>query len=205
MIVLGREEELAIMNVEEFDIPASSRWMIHSIQTILRATLTAKKELEQRIKRAAIAHDESTIKLLLTVYGVGILGASAILADAGCIERFKSAKKFSRYMRSSPRVASSNDATRIGSIDKAGRKTAFGYLVEGLVNIYSGNPHFKRFYERKTLGKSKCKVRAALVRKTLTAIFYIWKNREEYRFKHDQVTARKLREVERIIKSFQAA
>lgn len=205
LIVLGREEALEIVDVDGYDIPESSRWMIRSLQSLLRSTLGAKKELEERIKRMAVDHDEATMKLLVTVYGVGLLGACAILSDAGCIERFKSAKKFSRYMRSSPRVASSNDMTRIGSIDKAGRKTAFGYLVEGLLNIYTGNPNFKKFYERKTMGKSKCKVRAALVRKTLTAIFYIWKNREEYRFKHDQVTDRKLREVERIKKSMQAA
>ena len=205
LIVLGASVDIKSINPEEFKLPQSSQWMVMRLQHLLRSTLLMKKELEERIKQMAITHDESTIRLLASIYGVSILGASALLADVGRIERFKTAKKFSRYMRSAPRVDSSNETTRIGSIDKAGRKTAFGYLIEGLLNIYSGNPSYKQFYETKSKGKSKGKVRAALVRKTLTAIFYMWKNREEYRYKHDMRTRLKIEEIERIKKRLQAA
>jgi Transposase and inactivated derivatives len=200
-----RDVDVEIMNFDEFELSETVRWMLKQLQGLLCSTLIVKKQLEERIRRAAITYDESTVRLLVTIYGVSILGASALLADAGCIERFKTAKKFCRYMRSAPRVDSSNETTKIGSIDKAGRKTAFGYLVEGLLNIYAGNPNYTKFYQTKCIGKSKGKVRAALVRKTLTAIFYIWKNREEYRFKHDMPTLRKIKEVERIKKLIRAA
>jgi transposase len=193
------------MNAAELELPETARWIIRQHQTLLRSTLELKKEIEERIKRAAVTFDEETMKLLVTIFGVSVLGSSALIADVGCIERFKTSKRFAHYMRSAPCVASSNKTNRIGSIDKAGRKTAFGYLVEGLVNIYSGNPHFFRFYESKTKGKSKGKVRAAIVRKTLTAIYYMWKNREEYRFQHDRATQCKLKEIERIKNSIQAA
>ncbi len=196
---------LEVMNPDEFEIPDHARFMVRGIQALLHNALLMKKQLEDRIKQAAIAYNEFTIRLLLTIYGVSVMSASAILSDVGCIERFASAKKFARYMRSAPKVNSSNDTTRIGSIDKAGRKTAFGYLVEGLYNIYGGNPGFSKFYKEKTKCKSKCRVRAALVRKTLVTIYYMWKNREEYRFKHEAVTLRKLKEVERIKKQIQAA
>ena len=175
------------------------------LQEHLCLLLETKKQTEKRIKQTAIQYDESTVRLFAGFYGISLVGAGAILADAGTIKRFKTAKKFTRYMRSAPRVDSSNKTTRIGSIDKAGRKTSFGYLVEGLLNIYGGNPHYSSFYYDKSKGKSKCKVRAAIVRKTLVAIFYMWKNREEYRFKKDAPTLRKLKEIEKLKKNIQAS
>jgi len=201
----AQESGLEYMNIDELDLPETARLIIRQHQALLQMTLTLKKELEERIKRVAVRYDEETMKLLCTIFGVSVLGSSALLADVGCIERFKTPKRFAHYMRSAPWVETSNQTNRIGSIDKAGRKTAFGYLVEGLVNIYSGNPNFNQFYESKTKGKSKGKVRAALVRKTLITIYYVWKNREEYRFKHDRATQCKLKEIERIKNSFQAA
>jgi transposase len=201
----AREDGLECMAIDELDVPATARALIKCHQTLLISILQMKKELEDRIKRAAVGYDEPTMKLLVTIFGVSVMGSSALLADVGCIERFKTAKRFAHYMRSAPRVDSSNKSTRIGSLDKAGRKTAFGYLIEGLVNIYSGNPNFKTFFESKTKGKSKGKVRAALVRKTLTTIFYMWKRREAYRFEHDRVTKFKLGEVEKIKMLIQAS
>jgi transposase len=196
--------DIEILAVGGIGLPETAAWEVKLLQGQLLGALEAKKQTEDRIKRTAVAHDESTVKLLVTVYGVSIMGSSALLADAGTIDRFKTAKKFCRYMRSAPRVDSSNELTRIGHIDKAGRKTAFGYLVEGLINIYGGNPNWARFYQTKTAGKSKCKVRAAIVRKTLVTVYYMWKNREAYRFVHDAATRRKLKEVERIKKSLAA-
>ena len=132
LIVLGGDETLEIMNVAELNISESSRWMILQLQTLLCSTLSAKKELETRIKQAAVTYDEGTMRLLVTMYGVSVLGTAAVLSDAGCIERFKSAKKFSRYMRSTPRVDSSNETTRIGSIDKAGRKNGLWLFGRGI-------------------------------------------------------------------------
>jgi len=203
--VHARDVDVVTLNIDELELPCSTRLELHLIQGLLCSALLAKKQLEDRVRRVAIEYDEATVKLFVTLHGISIMGASALLADAGCIERFKSAKKFSRYLRSAPRVDSSNDTTRIGHIDKAGRKTTFGYLIEGLNNIYAGNPNYTRFYEKKCASKSKGKVRAAIVRKTLTTIYYMWRNREEYRFTHDSSTSRKIKEIERIKNSSQVA
>ena len=206
LIVLAEDaDDIVIMEVGDFNVPESVRWMIRQTQELLKSALQTKKELEEKIRRTAVLYDAPTMKNLATIFGVSLMGVSAVLADAGCIERFKTAKRFCRYMRSAPRVEISNETIRIGSLDKAGRKTAFSYLVEGLRNIYTGNPHFQSFYDKKGTSKSKGKVRAALIRKTLTAIYYMWKNREEYRWEHDEATTRKLKEIKRIEKSIQAA
>lgn len=205
MSASARDDGLEYMKVDDLDVPETARWLIRQHQTLLTTTLQMKKELEVRIKRAAVAYDEPTMQLLVTIFGVSLMGSSALLADAGCIERFKTAKKLAHYLRSAPRVDSSNKTTRIGSLDKAGRKIAFGYLIEGLVNIYSGNPNYKSYYESKTKGKSKGKVRAALVRKTITTIFYMWKNRKAYSFPHDRVTECKLKEILKLKEVIQVA
>jgi hypothetical protein len=59
----------------------------------------------------------------------------------------------------------------VSSTLSAGRKTTSGYLFEGLLNIKTCNPHFKKFHVRETMVNSKCMARAALVRQILTVIF----------------------------------
>jgi hypothetical protein len=52
--------------------------------------------------------------------------------------------------------------------------------------------------DRKRRAKQLCKVRAALVRKTIVAIYYILKNKEVYRFANMSLYDRKLAQINRL-------
>lgn len=70
-----------------------------AIRTLLTSLLDELDYMERRIAELseeieAIAHSKETIKRLLTVLGIGPLGATALVAAAGDDKQFRKAKKF---------------------------------------------------------------------------------------------------------------
>jgi hypothetical protein len=60
-----------------------------------------------------------------------------------------------------------------------------------------------RFYTEKLYGKSKGKVRMAVIRKTLVTIYYMLKNKEYYRYMDEENHNRKKKEYERFLKRYE--
>ncbi len=91
----------------------------------------------------------------------------------------------------------------IGGLSRCGRKRTYRFLLQALQHVIGNTPSFADYLARKRRGKQICKVRAAIVRKTIVAIFYILKNKEVYRDANMSLFARKLKEINRL--SLQAA
>lgn len=183
---------------------------VYKIQMeILYKQLLNTEEMQNQAKDEILKHGlknfEREIYLLLGIKGISDLIACALIADFGDIKRFKTANKFVAYMRSSPRLHSSNEKTYNGKIDKKGRKLSFSLLLQGLTHIKNGNPNFLDFYEKKINGKSKGKVRSAIVRKTFVTIYYMLKNNDEYKFKDEKTYDKKVKEIERFKKKLRLA
>jgi transposase len=70
-------------------------------------------------------------QLLLTVPGVGILTATALVAFVGNIQRFPSGRDFAAYLGLTPREHSTGQARRLGSITKRGNSYVRMLLVHG--------------------------------------------------------------------------
>lgn len=141
-----------------------------------------KEDIKIEISILGMKRFSDEIQLLMTIPGISDFTACSIMADVVDISRFKNHKKFASYLRSAPRVHSSDTVTHIGKIDKKGRKLTFKYLTQGISHFKRTNPVLKDFYERKCNGKSKGKVRAAIIRKIIVIIYYMLKNNEMYRF-----------------------
>jgi hypothetical protein len=120
------------------------------------------------------------------------------MADIITIDRFPSAKNLTSYLRAAPKVDSSNKRVHIGRLNKAGRHTAFGVLLQSVNHLKSSNPYILR-YTKHAVGKSKNKIRAAAVGRTIRQIFYILKNQEPNRFLNMVNFASKNRQVEKIL------
>jgi transposase len=193
-------ETTTVNLVNHKDLDELLREMILTLHGTLVNHLEAKKKIKARIEALAVEHFEKEVTILTSTSGISVLGAAAIVADIATIDRFKNAKRLSRYLKSAPKVDNSNETKRTGNICKRGRKTAYSILLQGLEHIKNGNSHFKDFYDRKCKGKRKNKVRAALVRKTIVAIFYMLKNQELNREVDHRIYARKRMEITRIKK-----
>ena len=104
----------AVLEDADADIP-------EVLRPFLAEVLTEIRELERRIKScdrqlAALAAQIPSVKRLLTIPGIGLLIATALVAFVGDIRRFGSSRQFASYIGLAPREHSSGLKRRLGRI-----------------------------------------------------------------------------------------
>jgi transposase len=155
-------------------------------------------ELEDQIKKAAAPFIHE-IDILTSMSGISVMTAIAIVADIIDISRFKNAKKFAAYLRSAPRVESSNEKTIIKSTNKAGRKVSITLLSQSLNHFRDANPKLDSWYTRLSEYKKKGVVRMALCRRVFTEIFQMLKKDEYHRFMNEKLHEKKMTEYKKFL------
>jgi len=158
-----------------------------------------QEQIKEEILSTGYQRFANEIKLIIGIPGISVFIACAILADIGCIQRFKNSKKFCSYLRSAPKIDASNEKIKNGSINKKGRKLSFSFVLQGLIHIIKTNPNFKEFQSKNIVGKNKCKVRSALIRKTFEMLFYMLKNKTEYKYIDNVLHKKKIMELEKFL------
>ena len=98
------------------------------------------REIEARIHRveqqlAAISRQLPVVAQLLSVPGVGLLSATALLAFIGDIHRFPSARHLASYLGLTPREYSSGLKRRLGRISKRGDGYLRTLLIHGARSV----------------------------------------------------------------------
>jgi len=94
------------------------------------AALEAKADAV-RHELTQLAEQMPEAQLLLTVPGVGVLTATALVALVGNIQRFPSGRDFAAYLGLTPREHSTGQARRLGAITKRGNSYVRMLLVHG--------------------------------------------------------------------------
>ena len=80
---------------------------------------------------ARLAQQMPAVLYLLSVPGVGVLTATALIAFVGDIRRFRSGRDFAAYLGLTPREHSSGLARRLGTITKRGHSYLRMLLIHG--------------------------------------------------------------------------
>lgn len=163
-----------------------------------------KTELRSLIESIGVMRYREQVSLLIGISGISVFGAACIMADIITIDRFRTSKNLASYLRAAPRVDASNNTVHIGRLNKAGRKMAFEILLQSVTHLVDGNPNLLR-YTKHAVGKSKNKIRAAVVGRTIRQIFYILKNKEPNWFLQEGTFSIKKRQFERILFSQKTA
>ncbi|MBU1077025.1 MAG: IS110 family transposase [Spirochaetes bacterium] len=175
---------------------------------ILYEELDMLEKKKQRIKEAILYYGreyEDQIDIITSVSGISAFIAIALISDYADISRFKTAKQFTSYLRSAPRVHASNETVHIGKTNKCGRKTSAPLLVQAITHFISLNPYIGRFYGSKRQGKGAGKVRMAVIRKILVAVYYMLKKKEYYRFRNTKNHILKMNMYRRFVKKYETA
>ena len=111
-----------------------------SIPDILRLAVAEAcleiRELEQRVAAVekqlrAVIKQLPVAQRLLTIPGIGVLTATALVAFVGDVRRFPSARHFSSFLGLTPRENSSGGKRRLGRITKRGDVYLRTLLVHG--------------------------------------------------------------------------
>lgn len=99
-------------------VPAAIRPTLDSLCREVRELELRMKAVEKQL--AQLARDIPASKRLLSVPGIGLLTATALVAFVGDVNRFASGRRFASYLGLTPREKSSGNIRRLGSISKRG-------------------------------------------------------------------------------------
>jgi transposase len=143
---------------------------------------------------------DKEIDLLTSIKGISPFIAIAVMSDIVDVHRFKNTKHFCSYLRAAPGIDASGDKTKIGKVNKHSRNLTMGLLIESINHFRNGSHKIEVFYQKKSKGKSKGKVRVAVVRKILTYMFNML-TRDQYYYYIDKTNhANKKAEYARVLK-----
>ena len=169
----GFELELA-------NLPLSNVW-ITQIESLLRQLESIKQETE-------------------CIKGFSPLTAIALMSDVVDINRFPSAKKFCAYLRTAPRVKSSNEKTVVGKTSKFSRSLSCSLLSQSVLHFSEAGEYLETFYQRVKKGKKAEVYRMAIIRKILVCAYYMLKRDKLFYWVDEKLYKDKLREFNRLLK-----
>jgi transposase len=127
------EQLVAAIEENHAGLPELARSILRLIVAQLNDTQAKVREIE--VKLATWHRNSRLSKLLATVPGVGIMGASAIAATVADPGLFRSGRAFAAWLVMTPRQNSSGGKERLGRTSKRGDKYIRCLLVAGAVAI----------------------------------------------------------------------
>jgi transposase len=182
------------------DHPLRDYWgeQLDTFLGTLELVIPKHVRLKKAILSLALALFPEEIRLLTTIRGFSPLTAAAFMSDVADISRFASAKKLCAYLRTAPSIKSSNKTRHLGPVSKCGRSLTVSLLTQSVNHLKTASPSYADFYNRLRTGKSAGKCRIALIRKTLTAAYYMLRRGSEFNNKNVVSYERK----HKVLKSF---
>lgn len=139
------------------------------------------------------------IAILLSIRGFSPLTAIALMSDVVDINRFPGAKEFCAYLRTAPRVKSSNDKTKIGPTNHCARSLTCTLMSQSVEHFATAGGYLETFYERVKKGKKAGVYRMALIRKVLVCAYYMLKRKKLFNKVDEKLYKKKLREFRNIV------
>lgn len=142
------------------------------------------KKIEEQIRE--MTKENETVSLLMTMPGIGFVGATTIASYIDDIERFDGDfKRFSSYLGIIPSVHNSADTVRMGHITKRGPqelRTAFVQVAMGIIRQPQNTSERKLMKDYQIMKISKGSGRAiiALTRKVARIVFAMLNNKEAF-------------------------
>jgi transposase len=153
----------------------------------------------QAIERdlARFATESAQAQQLMTVPGVGLVTATAFLAQVGEVTRFPNANRLVSYLGLDPRVRQSGDSdAHTGRISKEGSALVRHVLVEAAQTAIRSPGPLRAFFERVRARRGHAVAIVAVARKMAVLFWHLLVSGQVYAYSMPTATAKKLRSVE---------
>ena len=180
-------------------LPASDRVILLSACRQITALEAEIDGLEGEIARGVA--DVPAVQVLLTITGIGLIGAAATWAILGDPHRFTRSKQVTRYAGLDSSIVQSGEQHRQGRISKTGSPLLRTLMVEAAHSLaqWDSGP-LGQFYTRKAQEIGPRKAIIALARKLLIVAWRMLLTGEVYRAVRATTVARKHRELQNKIR-----
>ena len=159
------------------------------------------ESLEKEIFSYAYQNHKLEMDILMSVPGIGELGAATLIAEIGDFKDFSSGDKLASWLGVVPNVYQSADKYYNGRITKRGSKGARWILTQiAQAASRKKNSRIKEFFNRKKKSIGHSKAIIALARKITTIIWHLVTNDEMYQdetgYQKGEIKKRKIVEIE---------
>ena len=152
------------------DLPAVSREVVEDDLALTGALQVPIDRLDGEVRQRA--RSDPRVKVLTQLPGVGPFTALVILAEAGDITRFSSARKLASWAGLTPTVRGSDRTVRHGHISKQGSAWVRWILCEA-AQTAKRHPDFAASYQAIARRRGKKIATTAIARKLLTRAWHL--------------------------------
>lgn len=165
--------------LQEIDLPDYQR---HQVKTYLLLYEKLQEQIEPLTKTVrALAKENHTAQLLMTIPGIGPITAMFIVAEVDDISRFRSYRHLASYAGLVPCLDASAGKEKMGRITKQGSRYLRTALVEAAqAAARMQNCRLRVFFRRRIVKAGYQKAIVATAHKILQYAFYVMKNQTPY-------------------------
>jgi transposase len=179
--------------LESVELDEEARLLVDSDLRLLAAVERELEVLDELLAKKAYAHEQ--VKLLMTLPGVDVAVAQAVLAALGDIGRFHDADQAASYLGLTPRTRQSATRCYQGPISKAGNSQARWMLVQAAHHVARHPGPLGHFFRRLAKKKSYNVAIVATARKLAVIAWHMLTKNEPYRYAVPRSTEDKLRRL----------
>ena len=175
---------LARSALEQGAVPAVLKEALLETLVEIEELSARAKEIERRLER--LARHMPTAQHLMSVPGIGILTATALVAFVGDIRRFSSCRSFADYLGLTPREYSSGTVRRLGRITKRGNTYLRMLLIHGArsalrAGMTTSEPDDLRAWALEVKSRRGFNVAAvALANKLARVAWRVWRDERDF-------------------------
>jgi len=149
--------------------------------------------IEEKI--ATIAAEDRSVRLLMTMTGVGYFTAMLVMAEVGDVGRFRGDKEFASWMGLVPSVHQSGERIRMGGVSGPGNKRLRWALVECAQAAVRFDSRFSDLYERVSRRRGSGCAIVAVAHEMARIMYFMLSRGEPYRGENRGLTERKLKNM----------
>ncbi len=120
---------MGLIEDADVEIPSVVREMFHQVCGEIRELKSRIRSVERELK--VLAGQMPEVDRLISIPGIGLLTATAMVGFVGDIKRFRSSRHFASYLGLTPREHSSGNRRHLGRISKQGDRYLRMLLVHG--------------------------------------------------------------------------
>ena len=144
---------------------------------------------------AAVARDDASVQLLMTLPGVGVTVAVGLAAAIGHIQRFATPGQLTAYFGLVPSTYQSAERCYHGSITKRGSTSARHLAIEAAQVLARSDCPLAATYHRVRRRRPHNVAVTALARKLVVVAWHLLTHQQPYRYAPLATTCRKLRRL----------
>ncbi|WP_440945984.1 IS110-like element ISMac14 family transposase [Methanosarcina sp. T3] len=196
-----RKKSKQIREILDREISQDTVFRLQICLDIIKHLDNEIKILEKEIFNYAYRNHKQEMEILMSVPGIGELGAATLIAEIGDFKDFSSGDKLASWLGLVPKVYQSADKYHNGRITKRGSKEARWILTQiAQAAARTKNSRLKEFFNRKKKSIGHSKAIIALARKIATIIWHLITKEEMYEdetgYKKGEIQKRKIVETE---------